>query len=113
MKIKEIQTIVSADPRKFDECVNLHLKAGYTLVRRGPEQVGAEEWALYAEMVMLDEADMETQEADPVTWQEAVEVIKETCNTAEICGDGVCPMYAWCQKNLPTGPVPSVLGDPE
>lgn len=99
MKIKEIQTIVSADPRKFDECVNLHLKAGYTLVRRGPEQVGAEEWALYAEMVRLDEADMETREPDPITWEEAVEVLRETCRQAADC-DNSCPMYRWCKDNL-------------
>lgn len=112
MKIKEIQTIVSADPRKFDECVNLHLKAGYTLVRRGPEQVGAEEWALYAEMVKLDEADMEPQEPDPVTWQEAAQVIRDECKGAVGC-DSRCPMHDWCQKNLPDGPCPSEWDDPE
>ena len=113
MKIKQIQTIVSADPRKFDECVNLHLKAGYTLVRRGPEQVGAEEWALYAEMVMLDEADMEPKEPDPpFGWDECVEIIREECKAAPGC-DERCAVYAWCQKNIPeTAPAPKYWSDP-
>lgn len=113
IKIEEIQTVVSENPNEFDVAVNNLLKEGYTLVRRGPEQVGPSAWKLYAELVKLDEADMEPQEADPVTWQEAVEVLRETCETAKECGTA-CPAFAWCQKNIPgNNAPPCAWGRPE
>lgn len=99
MKIKEIKSVVSENPDEFDVSVNNLLEKGYTLVRRGPEQVGPSAWKLYAELVKLDEADMETQEAEPITWEEAVEVLRETCRQAADC-DNSCPMYRWCKDNL-------------
>ena len=113
MKIKEIKSIVSENPVEFDVSVNNLLEKGYTLVRRGPEQVGPSAWKLYAELVKLDEADMETQEAEPITWEEAVEVLRETCEGAKECGPA-CPAYDWCQKNIPGNNVPPCgWGSPE
>lgn len=99
MKIEEIKTIVTENPDAFDMSVNNLLKEGYTMTRRGPERVGPDAWKLYAELVKLDEADMETQEAEPITWEEAVEVLRETCRQATDC-DNSCPMYRWCKDNL-------------
>ena len=113
MKIKEIKTIVTEDPDRFDVAVNALLDKGYLLVGRRPEQVGPSAWKLYAELVKLDEADMEGQEADlPFGWDYAVEIIREECKGAAGC-DERCPMNAWCQKNIPDGPPPSEWGDPE
>ena len=114
MKIKEIQTIVTENPNEFDLAVNSLLEEGYTLTRRGPEQVGPNTWKLYAELVKVDQDDMVLLEADPITWQEAVDVLRETCGTAKGCDDGDCPMYAWCQENIPeVVPAPKYWTDPE
>ena len=96
MKIKEIQTIVTEDPNNFDCAVNGLLAEGYALVRRGIEQVGPTAWKLYGELVKVEEADVETRE---ITWQEAVEVLRETCRQAVDC-DSSCPMYRWCKDNI-------------
>ena len=112
MKIKEIKSVVSENPVEFDVSVNNLLEKGYTLVRRGPEQVGPSAWKLYAELVKLDEGDLEDQEADPVTWQEAVNVLCEACQCADDCSEDGCPMFTWCQKNLPAEPPPANWDDP-
>ena len=114
MKIEEIKTIVTDNPDTFDMRVNNLLKEGYTLTRRGPEQVGPDAWKLYAELVKLEEDYMDTLEAEPITWQEAVEVLRDTCVSAKGCDDGDCPMYAWCQENIPeVVPAPKYWTDPE
>lgn len=112
MKIKEIKSVVSENPVEFDVSVNNLLEKGYTLVRRGPEQVGPSAWKLYAELVKLDEADMEDQEAEPITLQEAVAVLREICQDAGDCSEDGCLMFAWCQKNLPAEPPPANWDDP-
>ena len=112
MKIEEIKTIVTENTSDFDISVNNLLKEGYTLTRRGPEQTGPHAWKLYAELVKLDEADMEKLEAEPATWQEAVDTLRLICGTAEDCSEDGCPMFSWCQKNLPACPSPSSWKDP-
>lgn len=102
MKIKTVQGRLD-NCSGFDEQVNALLTEGWKLSRREVlETVGP--YVCYAELVKLDEADMEPQEADPVAWQEAVDVIRETCGTAAKCEAGGCPMWAWCQKHLATPP---------
>ena len=114
MKIEKIKTIVTENPNDFDISVNNLLEEGYTLTRRGPEQVGPGAWKLYAELVKLDEADMERQEPDPpFGWDEAVETIREECKAAAGC-DERCPVYAWCQENIPdAAPAPKYWTDPK
>lgn len=114
MRVKEIQTIISENPYEFDVAVNALLKEGYTLTRRGPEQMGPNAWKLYAELVKLDDSDMKNLEAEPVAWKEAVEVLRETCETAKDCNVDFCPMYEWCQRNLSDdGNQPYIWGSPE
>ena len=112
MKIKEIQTIVTENPNDFDCAVNCLLAGGYALVRRGIEQVGPDAWKLYGELVKVDVSDMEKLEGEPVTLQEAAQVLRDECKGAAGC-DSRCPMHDWCQKNLPDGPCPSEWDDPE
>lgn len=109
MKIKTVWNSMGAS-NLFDEKVNALLAEGWKLARRevlpGAGFTGPvyDNMVVYAELVKLDEADMEPQEADPATWQEAVEVLRETCGTAAKCEAGGCPMWAWCQKHLATPP---------
>ena len=100
MEIKEIKTVVSEEPDAFDLCVNKLLRYGYNLVRRRPERVGPNAWKLYAELVKLDQDDMEELETDTCTWKGAVNVLRGICETAEKCDADGCPMFAWCQENL-------------
>lgn len=101
MKIKTVQGRLD-NCSGFDARVNVLLAEGWKLSRREVlETVGP--YVCYAELVKLDEADMEPQEADPVTWQEAVDILRETCREVEKCGTD-CPMWAWCQKHLATPP---------
>jgi hypothetical protein len=113
MKIKTVlrycRNISDAEP--FDEEVNKLLAEGWGLARR--EIFNEKELdTLYAELVKLDEADMEPQKDEPVTWQEAAQVLRDECVDAAGC-DSRCPMHDWCQKNLPDGPCPSEWDDPE
>ena len=125
MKIKTVcEEIGRETTPAFDEQVNALLEDGWHLAKReiipGYSLCGDLYFppALYAELVKLDEADMaadlaELREAEPVTWQEAVEVIKETCRDAVAC-DKSCPAYEWCQKNIPdSAPPPETWSDPE
>lgn len=113
MKIKTVlrycRNISDAGP--FDEEVNKLLAEGWGLARR---EIFSEKEVdtLYAELVKLDEADMETQEAEPITWEEAVEVLRDECRDAVGC-DNRCPMHDWCQRNNPDGPPPFEWSDPE
>lgn len=88
----------------FDERLNVLVADGWKLVRREVLPLN-DSYALYAELYKPSEADLvaelaELREAEPVTWQEAVEVLRETCRTAEDCGKDGCPMFDWCQKNV-------------
>lgn len=111
MKIKTVYGRLD-EGEKFDSRVNSALDHGWKLSRREVFPT-AGPFVCYAELVKLDEADMETQEAEPITWEEAVEVLRETCETAKECGTA-CPAFAWCQKNIPGNNVPPCgWGDPE
>ena len=130
MKIKTVcRTFTEEGLCDFDREVNELLAAGWRLANRGYVpgcDFGTSFFrpCCYAELVKLDEADMEEPEAEPVTWQEmvdvlrvtwqeAVEVIKETCRDAVAC-DKSCPAYEWCQKNIPdSAPPPETWSDPE
>ena len=118
MKIKTVYEEVKLEiVSVFDEKVNALLEDGWQLVKR--DVVPGYDLdcvyyppAFYAELVKLDEADMEDQEADPVTWQEAVNVLCEACQCADDCSEDGCPMFTWCQKNLPAEPPPANWDDP-
>lgn len=119
MKIKTVCEEISRETKTvFDEEVNALLEDGWQLAKREviPGYNLGDAYfppCLYAELVKLDEADMEGQEADlPFGWDYAVEIIREECKGAAGC-DERCPMNAWCQKNIPDGPPPSEWGDPE
>ena len=107
----KIKTLLGPAPSGFDEFVNDLLAEGWKLARR-EVLTQSVPYMLYAELVKLDEADMETQDAEPVTWQEAAQVLRDECEGAAGC-DSRCPMHDWCQKNLPDGPCPSEWDDPE
>ena len=112
MKIKTVcEEIGRETTPAFDEQVNALLEDGWHLTKREiiPGYSLCEDLyfppALYAELVKLDEADMaadlaELREAEPVTWQEAVDVLRETCREAEDCTKDGCPAFDWCQKNV-------------
>lgn len=106
----KIRTLLVPAPSGFDEVVNDLLAEGWKLARR-EVLTQSVPYMLYAELVKLDEADMEPQEADPVTWQEAVGVLRDECRDAAGC-DNRCPMHDWCQRNNPDGPPPSEWSDP-
>ena len=108
----KIQTVMGPSISKFDEMVNSLLDRGWKLARREVLTQGAPAM-LYAEMVMLDEADMEEQEVELPTVQAAVEALRFTCVSALSCSEDGCPMNAWCQKNIPDGPPPSEWSVPE
>lgn len=119
MKIKTVWNNVDHSAA-FDAEVNELLTDGWQLVKRevlpGMSYTPTDyaKRLLYAELVKLDEADMKHQEPDPVNWQEAVEVLRETCRTAEDCGKDGCPMFDWCQKSIPGNNCPPCgWGDPE
>ena len=113
MKIKTVlrycKNISDAEP--FDEEVNKLLAEGWGLARR---EIFSEKEVdtFYAELVKLDEGDLEDQEAEPITLQEAVAVLRETCQCADDCSEDGCLMFAWCQKNLPAEPPPANWDDP-
>ena len=98
MKIKTVYGRLD-EVEKFDSRVNSALDHGWKLSRREVFPT-AGPFVCYAELVKLDEADMEPQEPDPITWEEAVWVLRETCQEAKECGPA-CPAYDWCQKNIP------------
>lgn len=106
MKIRTVcRTFTKEGLHDFDREVNELLATGWRLANRGYVpgcDFGTSFFkpCCYAELVKLDEADMEPREAEPVTWQEAVWVLRETCQEAKECGPA-CPMYDWCQKSIP------------
>lgn len=118
MEIKTVCRIFTEEGlQDFDREVNELLATGWRLANRGYVpgcDFGTSFFRLccYAELVKLDEADMEDQEADPVTWQEAVNVLCEACQCADDCSEDGCPMFTWCQKNLPADPPPANWDDP-
>lgn len=117
MKIKTVcRTFTEEGLHDFDREVNELLATGWRLANRGYVpgcDFGTSFFrpCCYAELVKLDEADMETQEAEPVTWQEAAQVLRDECEGAAGC-DNRCPMHDWCQRNNPDGPPPSEWSDP-
>lgn len=102
----EIKTIVKRleNATEFDVVVNAEIADGWALSRRTVLTFQQPNTGntylhpmLYAELVKLDP--VEEPEADAVTWQEAVEVLRNACASVAECGPS-CPMYAWCQDNL-------------
>lgn len=120
MEIKTVCKKVSAEGTAvFDQEVNELLADGWLLSKRDfipGYDLGDGVYFVpshYAELVKLDEADMEELEAEPITWQEAVWVLRETCQEAKECGAS-CPMYDWCQKSIPGNNCPPCgWGDPK
>lgn len=118
MEIKTVCRILTEEGlRDFDREVNELLATGWRLANRGYVpgcDLGASFFkpCCYAELVKLDEVYMEELEAEPVTWQEAVWVLRDTCQEAKECGPD-CPMFAWCQKNLADNNPPANWDDPE
>lgn len=107
MKIKTVCKKVCAEgTAAFDQEVNELLADGWLLSKRefipGYDLGGGIYFSpsYYAELVKLEEADKLPQEPEPITWEEAVWVLRETCQEAKECGVA-CPMYAWCQKSIP------------
>ena len=94
----QIKTIQEKDPKLFDIAVNAAIKDGWTLANRGAIST-AYSWVYYAELVKLDPP------AEPMHWQEAARVLTDTCTGAEECSES-CPMYDWCEANLPGNALP-------
>lgn len=102
MEVKTITNYI-AYAEAFDNDVNAALADGWRLVRReiAPAPVMGEATRLYAELVKAPELEQEERPVEPITWQEAVRVLMETCGGAAGCTAEDCPMYDWCEANLP------------
>ena len=103
---------------EFDETVNKLLADGWQLVKRGviPDyDMGSMYFvpSIYAELVKVDQDEMEGLEFDPYKWEEAANVLRGICGTAEKCEDEYCPMFAWCQENLRYSLPPCKWKEPE
>lgn len=90
----EIKTIVHTEPDAFDRLVNACMAAGWRLAKRERVDVTVckEAFFLYAELVKVDEP------AEPVTWQEAAQVLKSTCSENDTCD--TCKLREWCDEYL-------------
>ena len=105
----EIKTIVKRldNAAEFDAAVNAAIADGWALSRRTvltPAQPNCSlayfHTMLYAELVKLDEP---VEQVEPTTWQEAVDVLRNTCASTAEC-DESCTMHAWCDSNLADDP---------
>ena len=118
MKIKTVCEEISRETKTvFDEEVNALLEDGWQLAKREviPGYNLGDVYfppCLYAELVKLDEADMEPQEDELPAWEDAVDALRLACGTAEDCTKDGCPVYAWCDKNLRYENPPSAWDDP-
>lgn len=92
----EIKTIVYSfvGSRAFDANVNAAMAEGWRLTRREVFPDG--DGLLYAELVKLSDEDELSPTPEPPTWQEAVEVLRDTCASVPGCTD--CPALHWCAK---------------
>ena len=120
MEIKTVcKEVCAKGTALFDQEVNELLADGWRLSKRDlipGYDLGDEVYfapAYYAELVKLDEADMEPQEAELPIWEDAVDALRLACGTAEDCTKDGCPMFAWCQKNLADHNPPANWDDPE
>ena len=93
----QIKTVFKHDAAAFDKEVNEALADGWQLVKRFSDR--PEGWI--AELVKLDPP----EEPEPLTWQEAARVLTDICTNAQACGEN-CPMYDWCETNLPGNALP-------
>ena len=106
--------------QQFDAEVNALIEEGWGLAKRAVlsgQQYNENNWArraLYAELVLLEEQDLQDEPAPApaMTWEEAVHVLKATCRGAKQCGPE-CPVYHWCSENLPDNFPPSGWSTPE
>lgn len=96
----QIKTIAHKDATLFDTEVNQAIADGWTLVKRDVITT-TYGWAYYAELVKLDPP----AEPELMPWQEAARVLTDTCTGAEECSES-CPMYDWCEVNLPGNALP-------
>lgn len=111
MKIKTVLSSMNFCEH-FDDKVNRLMDEGWKLARRDVVVV-QDKLVYYAELVKLDEADMEELEDELPAWEDAVDALRLTCGTAEECSEDGCPMWAWCQKNLDENNPPANWDDPE
>lgn len=112
VKIKTIMQYCKTgeDADAFDERVNAALADGWGMIRRELHTFEQHESdLLHAE---LFKPDVDEVEGLPVTWRDAVTIMQETCGTAETCDDA-CPMFDWCQMNLPKHGAPANWSDPQ
>lgn len=115
MEIKTISNRLD-NAKEFDAEVNDALAEGWALVKREVLRIDQPRRdiffysMLYAELVKLDP--VEEPEADAVTWQEAVWVLRNACASVAECGPA-CPMFAWCQDNLVKTEAPIYWSLPE
>lgn len=95
----EIKTVVRFNPTIFDSDVNHLMADGWHLTKRELVQTPAESRDyFYAELVKVDEP------AEPVTWQEAAQVLKSTCSENDTCD--TCKLREWCDEYLARGAEP-------
>ena len=94
----QIKTIAHKEVILFDTEVNKAIADGWALVKRGVIST-AYSAAYYAELVKQDPP------AEPMHWQEAARVLTDTCTGAQDCSES-CPMYDWCEANLPGNALP-------
>lgn len=89
----EIRTVINYNPGDFDSNVNSSIAEGWHLTKRELVQTpaGTKDY-LYAELVKVDEP------AEPVTWQEAAQVLKSTCSENDTCD--TCKLREWCDEYL-------------
>ena len=109
MEIKILQARLSEHDDMVDE-INALLADGWGLVRLDVLQTPGP-WLCYAQ---LARDNYEVLEEELITWQEAVNVLRETCETAKDCDKDGCPVFAWCQRNLDENSnPPASWDDPE
>lgn len=96
MEIKTISYNLD-EAEAFDKEVNTALADGWHLADRKLAQTpaGYKDY-LYAELVKLPKV-----EAEPVTWQEAMQVLRKECDSHASCMD--CPATDACNHYPPNG----------
>ena len=107
MEIKILQARLSEHDDMVDE-INALLAEGWGLVRLDVLQTPGP-WLCYAQLAR----DTDEDEEELPAWEDAVDALRLTCGTADGCSEDGCPMFAWCQKNLPETNPPANWDDPE
>lgn len=94
-----IKTIREQRADLFDANVNFALENGWRLARRDivPCPANPYNTLFFAELVKLDPV----EEPAPMSYTEALRVIRDTCRDAADCSKDGCPIWAWCDKYIP------------